>query len=113
MFKILDPFFINLFKFNIKNFIRLFINLFIYLDVLEMLDERKFDKLSSLLTQQPNIINSLRDEHELTLMMNAAHNQRNDFVNFLLKKPHDVSVVDVDGFNVCLLYTSPSPRDRG
>ena len=66
-----------------------------------MLYERKFDKLSSLLTQQPNIINSLRDdEDELTLMMNAARNQRKDCVNFLLKKPHDVSVVDVFGWNV-------------
>ena len=67
-----------------------------------MLDERKFDKLSSLLTQQPNIINSLRDEGELeqTLMMYAAVKKRKDFVNFLLKKPHDVSVVDKNGRNV-------------
>ena len=65
-----------------------------------MLYERKFDKLSSLLTQQPNIINSLRDEYELTLMMNAARNQRKDCLNFLSKKPHDVSVVDENGWNV-------------
>ena len=62
-----------------------------------MLDKRKFDKLSSLLTQQPNIINSLRDEDDETLMMYAARKERNDCVNFLLKKPHDVSVVDVGG----------------
>ena len=62
-----------------------------------MLYERKFDKLSFLLTQQPNIINSLRDENEHTLMMYAAGNRRKDCVNFLLKKPHDVSVVDVGG----------------
>ena len=65
-----------------------------------MLDKRKFDKLSSLLTQQPNIINSLRDEDDETLMMYAADNRRKDCVNFLLKKPHDVSVVDEDGWNV-------------
>ena len=65
-----------------------------------MLDERKFDKLSSLLTQQPNIINSLRDEDDETLMMYAADNRRKDCVNFLLKKPHDVSVVDMFGHNV-------------
>ena len=65
-----------------------------------MLDKRKFDKLSSLLTQQLNIINSLRSENEETLMMYAAGINRKDCVNFLSKKPHDVSVVDVNGWNV-------------
>ena len=70
-----------------------------------MLFNSEFDKLSSLLIQQPNIINSLRDdEDERTLMMYAARNQRRDCVNFLSKKPHDVSVVDEYGD--CLLYTS-------
>ena len=65
-----------------------------------MLYEKKFDKLSSLLTQQPNIINSLRGRNELTLMMYAAHNRQKDCVNYLSKKPHYVSVVDVNGHNV-------------
>ena len=65
-----------------------------------MLYERKFDKLSFLLTQQPNIINSLRGRNELTLMMYAAHNRQKDCVNFLSKKPHDVSVVNLSGRNV-------------
>ena len=66
-----------------------------------MLYKRKFGKLSSLLTQQPNIINSLRDViYEKTSMMYAAGNHRKDCVKFLLKKPHDVSVVDVNGWNV-------------
>ena len=65
-----------------------------------MLKKRKFDKLSSLLTQQPNIINSLRGGNEQTLMMYAVRNHRKDCVNFLSKKPHDVSVVDVNGWNV-------------
>jgi len=70
-------------------------------DVWEMLDKKQFDKVSSLLTKQPNIINSLRGGYnEYTLMMKAANIQRKDCVEFLSKKPHDVSVVDEDGENV-------------
>ena len=67
-----------------------------------MLDKNDFDKLSFILTKQPNIINSLRrgGYDEETLMMHAARNQRKDCVKFLLKKPHDVSVVDKYGWNV-------------
>ena len=92
---------INLFAVKIKrSFDYLFIS-FIYLDVWKMLDKSKFDKFSSILTKQPNIINSLRDDlFEDTLMIYAARNRRNDCFKFLLKKPHDVSVVDEFGYNV-------------
>ena len=67
-----------------------------------MLYKSEFDKLSTVLTKQPNIINSLRDDgyDERTLMIYAARNRRKDCVKFLSKKPHDVSVVNKYGLNV-------------
>ena len=71
-----------------------------------MLESNKFDEVSTLLDGHPNIINSMRTgEDELTLMMHAATKHHKDCIEFLSKKPHDLSVV-------CLLYTSPSPRDK-
>ena len=35
------------------------------------------------------------------------------FVSQLLPKNGKVSITDTEGINTCLLYTSPSPRDRG
>ena len=77
--------------------------LFFYflLDVWEMLESNKFDQVSTLLDGHPNIINSMRrGEDELTLMMHAATKHRKDCVEFLSKKPHDLSVVSKDGLNI-------------
>ena len=76
-------------------------NVFIYLDVWKMLENKDFDKVSKLLEEQPNIINSPRGEILLqTCLMEAAEKQQKDCVKFFLKQPHDVSVVDRHGLNV-------------
>ena len=64
-----------------------------------MLKNQQFEKVAKLLIKYPDIINSLRDEHEQTLMMEAAY-KRKDCVKFLSKIPHDISVVDDEGQNV-------------
>ena len=74
-------------------------NVFIHLDVWEMLKNMRFNEVSNLITKQPNIINSMRGRYNRTLLMVAARNQRKDCVVFLLNQPHDVSVVN-DGWNV-------------
>ena len=65
-----------------------------------MLENMRFNEVSNLIAKQRNIINSMRGDYNRTLLMEAAINQRKDFVVFLLNQPHDVSVVDDDSWNV-------------
>ena len=65
-----------------------------------MLIDERFEEVSNILTNKPNVINSMRGSLNHTLLMEAARNQRKDCVVFLLNQPHDVSVVDDVGHNV-------------
>ena len=65
-----------------------------------MLRDKRFNEVSNIITKKPHIINSMRGDGNRTLLMEAALNKRKDCVLFLLNQPHDVSVVDDDGYNV-------------
>ena len=84
----------------IYGYLTIFICLFIYLDVWEMLSNKRFNEVSNIIAKQPHIINSMRGIFNRTLLMEAAHKQRKDCVKFLSNQPHDVSVVDDVGENV-------------
>ena len=66
-----------------------------------MLKDNKFDDVSRIFKQQPNLINSMRDGGGWTFLMYAACNKRKDIVGYLSNQQHDLSVVVNDiGYNV-------------
>ena len=73
---------------------------FYFLDVWKMLSDKKFDDVSRIIKQQPNLINSMRGERGYTFLMYAAYNNRKDIVEYILNQRHDLSVVDNNGWNV-------------
>ena len=73
---------------------------FYFLDVWEMLLDKKFEDVSRIIKEKPNLINSMRDVTGSTFLMKAAGYQRKDIVGYLLNQRHDLSVVDDDGWNV-------------
>ena len=62
-----------------------------------MLKDNKFDDVSRIIKEQPNLINSMRGEDGLTFLMEAAFYHRKDIVGYLSNQQHDLSVVDDDG----------------
>ena len=66
-----------------------------------MLSDKKFDDVSKIIKEQPNLINSMRGGGESTFLMYAAINQRKDIVEYLLNQQHDLSVVDDDDDDGC------------
>ena len=66
-----------------------------------MLKDKKFDDVSRIFKQQPNLIDSMRGVWGKTFLMKAAYYQRKDIVGYLLNQQHDLSVVNNDdGWNV-------------
>ena len=65
-----------------------------------MLKDKKFDDVSRIIKQQPNLINSMRGEKGSTFLMNAARNKRKDIVGYISNQQHDLSIVNDDGRNV-------------
>ena len=65
-----------------------------------MLKDKKFDDVSRIIKQKPNLINSMRFGNGWTLLMYAASNDRKGIVEYLLNQQYDLSVVEKDGFNV-------------
>ena len=66
-----------------------------------MLEDKKFDDVSKIIKQKPNLINSMRDEWGRTFLMYAAFYKRKDIVEYLSNQQHDLSVVNNDyGSNV-------------
>ena len=73
---------------------------FYFLDVWKMLFDNKFDDVSRIIKEKPNLINAMRGVLGLTFLMNAAYFKRKDIVEYLLNQQHDLSVVNDDGSNV-------------
>ena len=66
-----------------------------------MLKDKRFDDLSRIIKEQPNLLNSMRDLGERTFLMTAAFNKRKDIVGYIFSnQQHDLSVVDDDVWNV-------------
>ena len=65
-----------------------------------MLEDKKFDDVTKIIKQKPNLINSMRNEKGWTFLMYAAGNDRKDIVEYLSNQQHDLSVVDDNGLNV-------------
>ena len=65
-----------------------------------MLIDNKFDDVSRIIKEQPNLINSMRGGWERTFLMYAARDHRKDIVEYLSNQQHDLSVVNDDGSNV-------------
>ena len=65
-----------------------------------MLEDNKFDDISRIIKEKPNLINAMRSGGGYTFLMKAANYQRKDIVGYLLNQRHDLSVVDDDGWNV-------------
>ena len=76
-----------------------------------MLEDKKFDDVSRIINKQPNLINSMRGEGGLTFLMNAAINKRKDIVEYISNQQHDLSVVNVNGFNVLHYIVSRNDDD--
>jgi len=56
-----------------------------------------------------------RDDVELAARLLAAAKRATDqapFLTVLCEKAHDLALGHPTGYGTCLLYTSPSPRDR-
>ena len=84
---------------------------FYFLDVWEMLKDKKFDDVSRIIKEQPNIVNSMRGKGGVTFIMNAAALKRKDIVGYLSNQQYDLSIVDVvDAWNV-LHYTVRFNKD--
>ena len=73
---------------------------FYFLDVWKMLEDKKFDDVSRIIKQKPNLINSMRVGRGSTFLMYAARDHRKDIVEYLSNQQHDLSVVNDDGCNV-------------
>ncbi|XP_066914149.1 poly [ADP-ribose] polymerase tankyrase-2-like [Clytia hemisphaerica] len=69
-------------------------------DVWKILSEKNFTKFEEIFQQNPNIVNSLRDSFDQTLLMKAVYEDRFDVFVHLMDYPHDFSLVDNDGENV-------------
>ena len=65
-----------------------------------MLFDNKFDDVSRIIKEQPNLINSMRGYEGWTFLMKAAVYNRKDIVEYLSNQQQDLSVVDDDGWNV-------------
>ena len=65
-----------------------------------MLEDKKFDDVSKIIKQKPNLINSMRGEWGRTFLMCAAFNERKDIIEYLSNQQHDLSVVDNYSENV-------------
>ena len=65
-----------------------------------MLKDKKFDDVSRIIKQKPNLINSMRGEWGSTFLMDAAFYNRKDIVGYISNQQHDLSVVNVNGRNV-------------
>ena len=73
---------------------------FYFLDVWKMLSDKKFDDISRIIKEQPNLINLMRREGGRTFLMNTALNERKDIAGYLSNQRHDLSIVDDVGLNV-------------
>ena len=74
---------------------------FYFLDVWKMLLDKKFDDVSRIFKEQPNLIDSMRGVWGKTFLMDAAVHRQKDIVGYLLNQQHDFSVVSDDiGWNV-------------
>ncbi|XP_066932005.1 TNF receptor-associated factor 3-like isoform X2 [Clytia hemisphaerica] len=71
-------------------------------DVWEILREKKFAKFEEIFQQNPNIVNSLRDDggYGSTLLMRAVVEDHFDVFVHLMDYPQDFSLVDNHGENV-------------
>ena len=65
-----------------------------------MLFDNKFDDVSRIIKEQPNLINSMRHKGGWTFLMCAAIDHRKDIVEYLSNQQHDLSVVNDNGSNV-------------
>ena len=65
-----------------------------------MLIDKKFDDVSRIIKQQPNLINSMRSVWGKTFLMDAAFYKRKDIVEYISNQQHDLSVVNDRGCNV-------------
>ena len=76
-----------------------------------MFSDKKFDDVSRIIKEQPNLINSMRNEWGKTFLMIAAINKRKDIVGYLSNQQHALSVVDDDGWNVLHLIVRLNDDD--
>ena len=65
-----------------------------------MLKDNKFDDVSSIIKEQPNLINLMRGGLGETFLMIAAYDKRKDIVGYLSNQQHDLLVVNDNGWNV-------------
>ena len=73
---------------------------FYFLDVWKMLEDKKFDDVTKIIKQKPNLINSMRGVLGRTFLMNAARYKQKDIVEYLSSQQQDLSVADDRGLNV-------------
>ena len=85
-------------KWNKEYLKRVFI-FFYFLDVWKMLKDKKFDDVSIIIKEQPNLINSMRGDWGNTFLMKAAYYEHKDIVGYLLNQQQDLSIINV-GENV-------------
>ena len=59
------------------------------------------------------ILNRMIDKYErTTAYVNGEVPKNRIILNFYGKNKSDFSEYDIEEYNICLLYTSPSPRDK-
>ena len=74
--------------------------MFCLLDVYTMLDQKHFERFDDLIDFDPQLLNSLRNWHNSSLLIEVARDGKQNLFNKLLKYQQDLSVVDSDGWNV-------------
>ena len=78
-------------------------------------NDQKIDEVIGIIEKDPSqyrqFINH-QDKDGYTPLMYAILHQPQKLENISSLKP-ELELVDNMGYNICLLYTSPSPRDRG
>ena len=76
-----------------------------------MLIDKKLDDVSSIIKEQPNLINSMRGYKGRTFLIHAARDHRKDIVGYLSNQQHDLSVVNDRGNNVLYFIVSFNDDD--
>ena len=76
-----------------------------------MLLDKKFDDVSRIIKQKPNLINSMRGGRGYTFLIHAAIAERKDIVGYLSNQQHDLSIVNDYGWNVLHLIVGRNDDD--
>ena len=71
-----------------------------FLDIYKILEQKDLQRCDRMLKANPQLLNTLRDSYNCSLLMTAARNGERNLFSRLLDHPQDISITNSAGLNI-------------